>query len=85
MKLLVLCLGFASALTSLAPAALGQSATASLRGVVTDATNAVVPGAEVVITSIDTSQQHTQRSDSHGEFSFQELFVGDLSCRGAIP
>ena len=34
-----------------------QSATASLRGVVTDTTKAVVPGAEVVITSIGTAQQ----------------------------
>ncbi len=57
--------------------AMGQSATASLRGVVTEATGAVVPGAEVVIASNDTAQRHVQRSDSNGEFSFQELFVGD--------
>lgn len=42
-----------------------------------DQTKAVVPGAEVVLTSTDTAQQHIERSDSHGEFSFQELFVGD--------
>jgi hypothetical protein len=42
-----------------------------------DATHAVVPGAEVVIASTDTAQQHVERTDSHGEFSFQELFVGD--------
>jgi hypothetical protein len=57
--------------------AMGQSATASLRGVVTDATKAVVPGAEIVVTSIGTAQQHLERADSNGEFSFQELFVGD--------
>jgi hypothetical protein len=86
MKFIVLCLGLvASTLMSLAPAALGQSATASLRGVVTDATQAVVPGAEVVITSIDTSQQHTQHTDSHGEFSFQELFVGDYRVEVRSP
>jgi hypothetical protein len=44
---------------------------------VTDATKAVVPGAEVVISSVGTAQKRTQRTDSHGEFSFQELFVGD--------
>jgi len=54
-----------------------QSATASLRGVVTDTTKAVVPGAEVVITSLGTAQQHVERTDSRGEFSFQELFIGD--------
>ena len=54
-----------------------QSATASLRGVVTDTTKAVVPGAEVTITSLGTAQQHVERTDSRGEFSFQELFIGD--------
>jgi len=57
--------------------ALGQSATASLRGVVTDATKAVVPDAEVVISSTNTSLQRVERTDSNGEFSFQELFVGE--------
>ncbi len=77
MKRSLLCSGIAVVLLLLPRAALGQSATASLRGVVTDGTKAVVPGAEVVITSTDTAQQHAQRADSHGEFSFQELFVGD--------
>jgi hypothetical protein len=65
--------------------ALAQSATASLRGVVTDATHAVVPGAEVTITSNDTAQQHAQRSDSNGEFSFQELFIGDYQVEVRSP
>lgn len=84
-KRLVLCLGLWSVFTLLSSAALGQSATASLRGVVTDTTNAVVPGAEVVITSTDTAQQHSQRSDSHGEFSFQELFVGEYRVEVRSP
>jgi len=77
MKRVVLLFCIALTLTVLSNAALGQSATASLRGVVTDATKAVVPGAEVVITSIGTGQQHVERTDNNGEFSFQELFVGD--------
>jgi Carboxypeptidase regulatory-like domain/TonB dependent receptor/TonB-dependent Receptor Plug Domain len=85
MKRTVLCLGLVSFLALLAPAGLGQSATASLRGVVTDATQAVVPGAEVVVTSTDTAQQHVQRSDSNGEFSFQELFVGDYRVEVRAP
>jgi len=72
--LAVLCLALTIAVL---PNAAGQSATASLRGVVTDTTKAVVPGAEVVITSIGTAQQHVERTDSRGEFSFQELFIGD--------
>jgi len=62
-----------------------QSATASLRGVVTDTTKAVVPGAEVVITSIGTAQQHVERTDSRGEFSFQELFIGDYRVEVRSP
>jgi hypothetical protein len=77
MKRIALFLCFALTITVLPHAAVGQSATASLRGVVTDATKAVVPGAEVVITSIGTAQQHVERSDNNGEFSFQQLFVGD--------
>jgi hypothetical protein len=85
MKRIVLCLGIASILTLLAEPALGQSATASLRGVVTEATGAVVPGAEVTLTSADTGQLHVQRSDNHGEFSFQELFVGDYRVEVRSP
>jgi hypothetical protein len=77
MKRIVLSICIALTLTVLSNAASGQSATASLRGVVTDATKAVVPGAEVVITSIGTAQQHVEKTDNNGEFSFQELFVGD--------
>ncbi len=77
MKRIAFSLGIGSSLILQAGLASSQSATASLRGVVTDATRAVVPGAEVIITSTDTAQQRIEHSDSHGEFSFQELFVGE--------
>lgn len=77
MKRVVYCLSAATLFVFFALSASGQSATASLRGVVTDSTQAVVSGAEVVITSNDTAQKHVGHSDSNGEFSFQELFVGD--------
>jgi hypothetical protein len=85
MKRIALCLSILFTLILVAHSALSQSATASLRGVVTDAANAVVPGAEVVITSTDTAQQHVQRSDSNGEFSFQELFIGDYRVEVRSP
>ena len=84
MKRAILCLGITSILLS-AYGAPGQSATASLRGVVTDSSNAVVPGAEVVLIAVGTEQQHAQRSDSRGEFSFQELFVGDYRVEVHFP
>ena len=77
MKRIFMYVFIAATFTALQHAAIGQSATASLRGVVTDATHAVVPNADVVVTSNDTGQKHEQRSDGNGEFSFQELFVGD--------
>ncbi len=64
---------------------LAQSATASLRGVVTDASNAVVPGAEIVVTSVGTAQQRVQQADGRGEFSFQELFIGDYRVEVHSP
>jgi hypothetical protein len=86
MKRIALCIGIvAPILTLLSHAAIGQSATASLRGVVTEATGAVVPGAEIVITSVGTAQQHAERTDGHGEFSFQELFVGDYRVEVRSP
>ncbi len=81
---LVFCVSLASSLT-LAQAALAQSATASLRGVVTDSTSAALPGADVVLTSTDTAQQRTQRVDSRGEFSFQQLFIGDYRVEVRSP
>jgi Carboxypeptidase regulatory-like domain/TonB dependent receptor len=85
MKLIVFSLGIVSTVALLAHTAMAQSATASLRGVVTDATHAVVPNADVVITSNGTEQQHSQRTDSNGEFSFQELFVGDYRVEVRCP
>jgi hypothetical protein len=84
MKRIVLLLCLASTIAVL-PNAAGQSATASLRGVVTDGTKAVVPGADVMLTSVGTGQQHEERSDSHGEFSFQELFIGDYRVEVRSP
>ena len=85
MKGIVLAFWVASLSMLLGGRAAGQSATASLRGVVTDATKAVMPGAEVVITSTDTAQRHTEHADSHGEFSFQELFVGEYRVEVRFP
>lgn len=65
------------ALSSLPLAACGQSANASLGGVVTDSAKALVPAAEVLVTAIDTAQRREVHADAHGEFSLQELPVGD--------
>jgi hypothetical protein len=85
MKRFALHSGILSALLLVTHMALGQSATASLRGVVTDATAAVVSGAEVIVISTDTAQRHVGHADSRGEFSFQELFIGDYRVEVSSP
>ena len=85
MKRTFLFLSVALIFTILTDMGLGQSATASLRGVVIDATKSVVPGAEVTIASTGTALQRVQRTDSNGEFSFQELFVGDYRVEVRHP
>jgi len=85
MKRIVVYIFVAVTFTVLHHAAMGQSATASLRGVVTDGTKAVVAGADVILTSAGTGQQHAERSDNHGEFSFQELFIGDYRVEIRSP
>lgn len=85
MKRIAIFLSILLTMMLLPKTATGQSATASLRGVVTDATHAVVTGAEVTLTSIGTAQQHVEKTDSHGEFSFQELFIGDYRVEVQAP
>lgn len=63
----------------------GQIATASLRGVVRDTTKAVVPKAEIVLIATGMAQQRMQLSDDHGEFSFQELPVGEYRLEVRAP
>lgn len=81
-SLLVFCLAF---LVMPLPSSFAQSATASLRGVVTDPTHAAVAGAQVILSANDTAQQRIQNTDSHGEFSFQELFIGDYRLEVRAP
>lgn len=50
-----------------------QSSTASLRGVVTDPTEAVVPGATVVVTDVRRNLRFSCRSDGAGRFAFTQL------------
>jgi hypothetical protein len=50
--------------------------TASISGTVTDSSGAVVPGATVTATNVDTSITTTQTSNGQGFYSFQSLALG---------
>ena len=56
-----------------AAAALGQNATTSVRGVVTDSTGALVPTATVTLTNRESRQAMTKKVNANGEYSFTQL------------
>ena len=52
-------------------------ATTSLRGVVTDPSNAAVPNATVTLTNTDTNLQRTATTDQQGSYVFAEVVPGN--------
>src|SRR5262245_41329721 len=58
-----------------------QVTTATLYGIVTDSTGAVVPGATVTLTNEGTSASATRTSDVRGEFAFDFVQVGSYTLR----
>src|SRR5579875_1753209 len=60
---------------------LGQSTTASLGGTVTDASGAVVPGANIVLTNEASHDQRTSQSNGAGVFSFSAVPTGDYDIQ----
>lgn len=63
----------------LAAPALGQGATSSVRGAVTDPQGNVVAGATVTLTSAGTNQVRTATTSDNGTYSFELIQVGDYS------
>lgn len=57
----------------------GQSFTASLRGVVTDASGGAVPGAKVIATELARNVQHTTTADEAGRYTLPSLPPGEYS------
>ena len=76
---------FAIALLALPALTLAQSYTASIRGVVTDASQAGVPGAKVVATDVNHNIQHSATTDTAGRYVFTALPPGryNLSVEAA--
>src|ERR1700730_4327960 len=53
--------------------ALGQSETGSVSGTVTDSSGAVVSGAQVAVTSVETAATRTSTTSSSGAYSITNL------------
>src|SRR5690242_21708159 len=59
-----------------APALVAQFTTASLGGVVSDSSGAVIPGAKLSLTNQQTGLSRTATSDAQGHYLFPALPVG---------
>src|SRR5690349_13375399 len=55
---------------------LGQSYTASVRGIVTDASNAAVPAARVTVTSVERNTSQAALTDNAGRYVITSLPPG---------
>jgi Carboxypeptidase regulatory-like domain/TonB dependent receptor len=53
-----------------------QSTYGSISGTITDSSGAAVPGAEVTLTNLSTSEKRVQTSGDDGHFTFVNLFQG---------
>jgi hypothetical protein len=59
--------------------------TAAIQGTVQDATGAVVPGAAVTLTNINTGVRQETKTDAGGFYSYPSLIVGTYSVSVAAP
>ncbi|HEX9365650.1 MAG TPA: carboxypeptidase regulatory-like domain-containing protein [Vicinamibacterales bacterium] len=70
-----------SALVFYASPVAAQRTTANLRGTVTDASKAIVPGATVTVTNQDTGLSRTMPSNEAGVYSFSDLPIGRYAVK----
>ncbi len=75
----------ASLVLLLAVPAMAQRSTATIRGVVSDPTNAVVSGAKVSIKNEDTGLSRSGTTNSSGIYSFSDLPVGSYRLEVEYP
>ena len=66
-----------------APQMFGQAITGDILGTIYDSTGAVVAGAKVTLTAVDTSIKSEATSDDGGNYRFAQLKSGHYSVRAA--
>src|SRR5204863_3206624 len=62
-----------------------QTTFASITGLVTDPSGAVIPGANVTATKLDNNYQYTARSNETGYYTIGQLLEGDYDVRAEAP
>ena len=65
--------------------AFAQKFTASIRGTVTDTSNAVVAGAKVTLKNEETGLTRTQTTNTAGNYSFPDIPVGSYRVEVELP
>jgi len=65
--------------------ALAQVETGRIAGTVTDATGAVVPGVEVIVTHVQTNRQFTTTTNAQGWYEAPALPIGDYEVAVEAP
>lgn len=78
-KPLILAIAAISLLIATTPHALAQRATASVAGSVTDASQAAVPGASILVRNLDTGVERTVESNDLGYYAIPALPAGPYS------
>ncbi len=66
---------------AIAVSALAQTATGSIRGIVSDPSKAIISGAKVTVTNKDTGAARVTQTNSAGEFQFSLLQPGDYEIK----
>ena len=79
-----LCIVWAS-LVCLVPHAVAQSGTATINGIVRDATNVIVPGVTVVARHVQTNSSSSAETDVQGRYELRNLPAGDFEIRATLP
>ncbi len=59
--------------------------TSSIRGTITERTGGVVPGAEVMVTNLQTNEKRTTTSNDVGYYSFPALPPGEYEIQAGMP
>src|ERR1700734_1624874 len=75
--------GLLFALLALPNLVYGQGANATLLGTVTDVSGAVVPGASVQVTNVDTGVRQVVTTDSQGRYTVVDLIVGNYEVQAS--
>jgi hypothetical protein len=68
-----------------APVALAQADLGSVAGIVTDASGAVVPNAQVKVTNLDTGAVHNATTNGKGEYNITQLLPATYSLTATAP